>query len=232
MSDPVDPQGLFSAVVNGEDETVVAGIKAALAAGMAATDILNDTLIPAMNEVGRLFELKEFYIPEMMLAAGAMAAGVAVLKPLLAGAGVGSAGRVAIGTVKGDLHDMGKNLVIMMLEGAGFEVLDLGVDVPAEGFVQAARNGYRLICLSAMLTTTMRNMKLTLEALQAAGVRDEVKVMVGGAPLSAYYAQQIGADGYAHDAGGAVPEARRLLAAEAVADQAPQAEARSESGGT
>src|SRR5690348_4486403 len=162
MSALLDRQQLFAAVVNGEDEAVVAGVQAALAEGSAATDILNGTLIPAMNEVGRLFELKEFYIPEMMLAAGAMAAGVAVLKPLLVSAGVRSAGRIAFGTVKGDLHDMGKNLVIMMLEGAGFEVLDLGVDVPAEGFVQAARSGYRLICLSAMLTTTMRNMKLTI----------------------------------------------------------------------
>jgi len=209
----MDRQTLFSAVVNGEAEAVEAGVRAALAAGQPATEILNGTLIPAMDEVGRLFELRDFYIPEMMLAASAMAAGVAVLRPLLAGAGERAAGRVAFGTVKGDLHDMGKNLVIMMLEGAGFEVLDLGVDVPPEAFVQAAQSGHRLICLSAMLTTTMRAMKVTIDALQAAGVRGNVKVLIGGAPLSADYAQAIGADGFARDAGAAVREAKRLLAA-------------------
>ena len=151
----------------------------------------------------------------MMFAASAMAAGVAVLKPHLAGGGGSSAGRVAFGTVKGDLHDLGKNLVIMMLEGAGFEVLDLGVDVPPERFVQAAQAGCQLICLSAMLTTTMRQMKLTIDALQAAGLRAPVKVLIGGAPLSEGFAQQIGADGFARDAVAAVREAKRLLAAEA-----------------
>jgi len=210
----MDRQMLFAAVVNGDDNSVVVGVRDALADGVPAAEILNGTLIPAMNEVGRLFEIKEYYIPEMMLAASAMAAGVAVLKPLLAGAGARSAGKLAFGTVKGDLHDMGKNLVIMMLEGAGFEVLDLGVDVPPERFVQAAQAGCRLICLSAMLTTTMRNMQLTIEALQAAGVRDQVKVMIGGAPLSEGYAQLIGADGFARDAGAAVREAKRLLEAQ------------------
>ena len=213
----MDREMLFAAVVNGDDNAVVDGVRDALADGVPAAEILNGTLIPAMNEVGRLFEIKEYYIPEMMLAASAMAAGVAVLKPLLAGAGARSAGKLAFGTVKGDLHDMGKNLVIMMLEGAGFEVLDLGVDVPPERFVQAAQAGCRLICLSAMLTTTMRNMQLTIEALQAAGVRDQVKVMIGGAPLSEGYAQLIGADGFARDAGAAVREAKRLLMAQAEA---------------
>jgi len=213
----MDREMLFAAVVNGDDNSVVDGVRDALADGVPAAEILNGTLIPAMNEVGRLFEIKEYYIPEMMLAASAMAAGVAVLKPLLAGAGARSAGKLAFGTVKGDLHDMGKNLVIMMLEGAGFEVLDLGVDVPPERFVQAAQAGCRLICLSAMLTTTMRNMQLTIEALQAAGVRDQVKVMIGGAPLSEGYAQLIGADGFARDAGAAVREAKRLLMAQAEA---------------
>jgi 5-methyltetrahydrofolate--homocysteine methyltransferase len=219
----MDKQMLFAAVVNGEADSVAGGVRDALANGVSATEILNGTLIPAMNEVGRLFELKEYYIPEMMLAASAMAAGVAVLKPLLAGAGARSPGKLAFGTVKGDLHDMGKNLVIMMLEGAGFEVLDLGVDVPPERFVQAAQVGCRLICLSAMLTTTMRNMKLTIEALQAAGVRDQVKVMIGGAPLSEGYAQLIGADGFARDAGAAVREAKRLLMPEGIAGPAPLA---------
>jgi 5-methyltetrahydrofolate--homocysteine methyltransferase len=209
----MDRQALFNAVVNGEASAVAAGVHDALAAGQTATEILNSILIPAMDEVGRLFETKEYYIPEMMASASAMAAGMAVLKPLLVRSGAPSAGKAAFGTVKGDLHDMGKNLVIMMLEGAGVEVLDLGVDVPPEQFVQAAQAGCRLICLSAMLTTTMRNMKLTIEALQAAGLRDQVKVMIGGAPLNADYAKLIGADGFARDAGAAVPEAKRLLAA-------------------
>ena len=207
----MDKPLLFTAVVHGDADAVVAGVGAALAAGLPATDILNGLLVPAMNEVGRLFELRDYYIPEMMLSASAMAAGVAVLKPLLARAGASSAGKVAFGTVKGDLHDLGKNLVIMMLEGAGFEVLDLGVDVPAERFVQAAQAGCQMICLSAMLTTTMRNMKLTIDALQAAGLRAQVRVLVGGAPLSEGFAQQIGADGFARDAGAAVREAKRLL---------------------
>jgi 5-methyltetrahydrofolate--homocysteine methyltransferase len=211
----MDKQTLFDAVVNGEAVSVAAGVRAALAEGLPASEILNGTLIPAMNEVGRLFEVKDFYIPEMMRAANAMQAGVAVLKPLLAGAGARPAGKLAFGTVKGDLHDIGKNLVVLMLEGAGFEVLDLGVDVHPERFVQAAQAGCRLIGLSAMLSTTMPNIKLTIDALQAAGVRDQVKVMVGGAALTESYAQLIGADGFAGDASAAVREAKHLLNSEA-----------------
>jgi len=207
----MDQQQLFDAVVNGEAGQVVAGVRAAVAGGQPAGEILSGTLIPAMNEVGRLFEIKEFYIPEMMMAANAMAAGVAELKPLLTGPGVHSLARLAFGTVKGDLHDIGKNLVIMMLEGAGFEVLDLGVDVQPERFVEAVHAGYQIIGLSAMITTTMANMKMTIDALQTAGVRGQVKVMVGGAPLTASYAQLIGADGFAGDASAAVREAKRLL---------------------
>ena len=217
----MDTQKLFDAVVNGEAEAVVAGVHAALADGVPASEILNGTLIPAMNEVGRLFEIKDYYIPEMMLAADAMQSGLAVLKPLLASASAPSAGKLAFGTVKGDLHDIGKNLVVMMLEGAGFEVLDLGVDVYPERFVQAAQAGCRLIGLSAMLTTTMSNMKLIIDALQAAGLRDQVKVMVGGAPLSESYAQSIGADGFAGDANAAVREAKRLLNWEAQGKSVP-----------
>ncbi len=204
-------QSLFDAVVNGEDKSVVAGVQAALASGVPADQILNGTLVPAMNEVGRLFEIKDYYIPEMMLAASAMQAGVAVLKPQLAGMGGGSAGKLAFGTVKGDLHDIGKNLVVMMLEGAGYEVLDLGVDVKPERFVQAAQSGCQLIGLSAMLTTTMGNMAVTIDALKAAGVRGQVKVLVGGAPLTQDYAEHIGADGYAGDASAAVRTTRQLL---------------------
>jgi 5-methyltetrahydrofolate--homocysteine methyltransferase len=207
----MDQQKLFDAVVNGEAEVVVAAVREAVAAGQPAAEILTGTLIPAMNEVGRLFEIKDFYIPEMMLAANAMAAGLAVLKPLLTGPGAQSAGKVALGTVKGDLHDIGKNLVIMMLEGAGFEVIDLGVDVTPERFVQAAQSGCQLIGLSAMITTTMPNMKVTIDALQAAGVRDQIKVIVGGAPLTASFAELIGADGFAGDASSAVREVKRLL---------------------
>jgi 5-methyltetrahydrofolate--homocysteine methyltransferase len=209
----MDQQMLFDAVVNGETEQVIAGVRDALFAGRSPDAILQDTLIPAMNEVGRLFEIKEYYIPEMMLSASAMAQGVAVLRPLLAGSGTRSAGKLAFGTVKGDLHDIGKNLVVMMLEGAGYEVLDLGVDVHPEAFVQAAQNGCQLIGLSAMLTTTMPNMKLTMDALEAAGVRAGVKVMIGGAPLNADYAALIGADGFASNASTAVREAKRLLQA-------------------
>ena len=209
----MDNQTLFDAVVNGNDEAVAEGVRAALAEGAAAADLLNGVLIRAMDEVGRLFELREFYIPEMIAAAGAMAAGVAVLKPhLAAAAGARTAGRAAIGTVKGDLHDLGKNLVTMMLEGAGFEVQDLGVDVPPQRFVQAAQEGAQLICLSALLTTTMRQMKLTFDGLQAAGLRGQVKVLIGGAPISEDFAHLIGADGFARDAGAAVREAKRLLA--------------------
>jgi len=207
----MDEQKLFDAVVNGEAPVVVSGVQAALAAGRPPEEILNGTLIPAMNEVGRLFEIKDFYIPEMMLAANAMAAGLKVLKPLLQGGSAHAGGKLAFGTVKGDLHDIGKNLVVMMLEGAGFEVLDLGVDVPPERFVQAAQAGCRLIGLSAMLTTTMPNMQVTMDALREAGVRDQVKVLVGGAALTEHFATLIGADGFAGDATAAVREAERLL---------------------
>ncbi|MEP7359932.1 MAG: corrinoid protein [Anaerolineales bacterium] len=205
-------QSLSDAVVNGQAEAVAAGVTAALAEGVPAGEILNGTLIPAMDEVGCLFESKEFYIPEMLMAANAMQAGVTVLKPQLRAAGARSEGKLALGSVKGDLHDIGKNLVIMMLEGAGFEVVDLGVDVPPERFVQAVRDGCQLIGLSAMLTTTMSNMRLTVEALRAAGLRERALVIIGGAPLTQDYAEQIGADGYAGDASNAVRAVKQLLA--------------------
>ena len=208
----MDLKTLYDAVVNGELEAVEDGVRAALAAGVTADKILSETLIPAMGEVGRLFEAQEFYVPEMLISARAMQAGVNILRPLLAEAGIASAGKLAFGTVKGDLHDIGKNLVIMMLEGAGFEVTDLGVDVAPDKFVQAARDGAQLIGMSAMLTTTMPNMKVTIDALKEAGVRNRVKVMIGGAPLTQAYAEQIGADGYTPDASSAVRKAKALLA--------------------
>jgi 5-methyltetrahydrofolate--homocysteine methyltransferase len=208
----MDLKTLYQAVINGEQEAVEAGVRAALAAGVAADKILSQALIPAMGEVGRLFEAQEYYVPEMLISARAMQAGLNILRPLLAESGVQPVGKVVFGTVKGDLHDIGKNLVIMMMEGAGFQVTDLGVDVPAEKFVQAARDGVQLIGMSAMLTTTMPNMRVTIDALKAAGVRERVKVMVGGAPLTQVYADQIGADGYTPDASAAVRRAKELLA--------------------
>ena len=203
---------IYEYVIDGNAPQVQAGVQAALAQGLSADVILNQALIAAMNEVGKRFEEGEFFVPEMLIAARAMQAGLALLKPQLAESGVKAAGTVAIGTVKGDLHDIGKNLVAMMLEGAGFEVQDLGVDVTPEAFVKAAQNGAQVIGMSALLTTTMNNMKSILQALQEAGVRGQVKVVIGGAPVTEAYAQQIGADAYAPDASGAVRTVRSLLA--------------------
>ena len=207
----MDLKTLYDAVVNGEIDEVAEGVKAALAAGEAPDRILNEALIPAMAEVGRLFEQQEYYVPEMLISAEAMRGGLGLLKPLLAAAGAITGPRVVFGTVKGDLHDIGKNLVIMMLEGAGFQVTDLGVDVQPDKFIAAVKGGAQLIGMSAMLTTTMPNMKVTIDALREAGVRDQVKVMVGGAPLTQLYADQIGADGYSPDASAAVRKARELV---------------------
>jgi 5-methyltetrahydrofolate--homocysteine methyltransferase len=171
-------------------------------------------MVAAMGEVGRLFEEGEYFVPEMLISARAMQAGLGVLKPHLVNANIKSAGKVLAGTVKGDLHDIGKNLVCMMLEGAGFEIQDLGTDVTPDKFVKAVQaSGADVIALSALLTTTMPNMKATIEALKAAGVREQVKVMVGGAPVTETYAAQIGADGYAPDASRAVSLAKTLVAA-------------------
>jgi 5-methyltetrahydrofolate--homocysteine methyltransferase len=204
-------QAIFQAIHDGDVAGSVAGVKAALQKGENPAVILNDGMIAAMSQVGKLFEEGEFYVPEMLIAARAMQAGLAVLKPQLAEAKVKSAGKVVVGTVKGDLHDIGKNLVAMMLEGAGFEVLDLGTDVGPDKFVAAVKDAQPdIVAMSALLTTTMPNMKNTLEALNAAGLRARVKVMVGGAPLTDVYARQIGADGYAADASRAVALARSL----------------------
>jgi 5-methyltetrahydrofolate--homocysteine methyltransferase len=203
---------IYENVIEGNAPQVQAGVQAAMAQGVAADVILNQALIAAMNEVGKRFEEGEFFVPEMLIAARAMQAGLNLLKPQLSESGVKSAGSVAIGTVKGDLHDIGKNLVAMMLEGAGFEVQDLGVDVTPEAFVKAAQNGVQVIGMSALLTTTMNNMKATIQALQDSGVRSQVKVVIGGAPVTEAFAQQIGADAYAPDASGAVRTVRGLLA--------------------
>jgi 5-methyltetrahydrofolate--homocysteine methyltransferase len=208
----MDLKTLYDAVVNGEVEAVAQGVHAALAQQIPAEMILNEALISAMAEVGRLFEAQEYYVPEMLISARAMQGGLNILRPLLVASGMKPAGKVVFGTVKGDLHDIGKNLVMMMLEGAGYQVIDLGVDVPPDKFIQAAKDGAQLIGMSAMLTTTMSNMKVTIDALTTAGVRNQVKIMVGGAPLTQAYAEQIGADGYSPDASAAVRKAKELLA--------------------
>jgi 5-methyltetrahydrofolate--homocysteine methyltransferase len=189
-------------------------VNAALEEGVSAPEILNEGLIKAMAEVGRLFEEGEYFVPEMLIAARAMKAGLAILKPKLIDADVKPVGKVAAGTVKGDLHDIGKNLVCMMLEGAGFEIVDLGTDVSPEKFVDAVTSqGVDVIAMSALLTTTMPNMKNTVDALEEAGIRGAVKVMIGGAPVTQAYADEIGADGYAPDASRAATLARQLLGA-------------------
>lgn len=204
---------IYEYVIDGDARQVQAGVKEALEQGVAAEVILNQALIGAMNEVGRRFEEGEFFVPEMLVAARAMQAGLALLKPQLVESGVKAAGKVAIGTVKGDLHDIGKNLVAMMLEGAGFEVRDLGVDVTPETFIKAAQDGADVIGMSALLTTTMNNMQSTLQALQAAGLREQVKVIIGGAPVTGEFAHKIGADAYAPDASSAVRIVNQLLSA-------------------
>jgi 5-methyltetrahydrofolate--homocysteine methyltransferase len=199
-------------VMEGDVTSVKANVQAAIDAGIPVSDILNDGMIAAMAEVGHLFEEGECFVPEMLIAARAMQTGLALLKPHLKKAEVVSAGKVVVGTVKGDLHDIGKNLVAMMLEGAGFEIIDLGTDVPAEKFVEAVRNqGAQIVAMSALLTTTMPSIDNTIKALNAAGLRGQVKVMIGGAPVTQNYADQIGADGFAPDASRAVATAKELM---------------------
>ena len=207
----MDLKALYEHVIEGEAAEVEAGVQAALDAGINPNTILNEGLIAAMDEVGRRFEEGEYFVPEMLIAARAMQTGLRLLKPHLVSGETVSAGKVAIGTVKGDLHDIGKNLVAMMLEGAGFEVTDLGVDVSADSFVKAVQSGVQVIGMSALLTTTMSNMAVTVEALKSAGLRDKVKIMIGGAPVTQDYANQIGADAFAPDASSAVRTARQLL---------------------
>jgi len=203
---------IYQNVIDGQAPAVESGVKAALSQGEAPDVILNQGLIAAMDEVGKRFEEGDFFVPEMLIAARAMQAGLKILKPLLTEVGVKAAGKVAIGTVKGDLHDIGKNLVAMMLEGAGFEVKDLGTDVTPQAFVQAAQEGAQIIGMSALLTTTMSSMQGTIEAIKAAGLRDKVKVIIGGAPVTEAYAKQIGADAYAPDASSATRVVRQLFA--------------------
>jgi 5-methyltetrahydrofolate--homocysteine methyltransferase len=200
-------------VIKGDQEHAGGKVKDALDEKIAPDKILKEALISAMGEVGDRFEKGEFYVPEMLIAARAMQAGLAVLKPRLVEEGIPTAGKVIIGTVKGDLHDIGKNLVAMMLEGAGFEIIDLGTDVPPQKFGEAVReHGAEIVGMSALLTTTMQAMRSTIEAMDDMGVRDEVKIIIGGAPVTDAFAKEIGADGYAPDASRAVTLAKTLMA--------------------
>ena len=206
-----DLQALADSVIAGKRDDVAKMTQAAVDEGVAPADIINDGLIAGMAVVGEKFKNNEFYVPEVLIAARAMKNGMEVLRPKLVETGVEPVAKVAIGTVRGDLHDIGKNLVAMMMEGAGFEIIDLGVDVKPEQFVEAVNNGAGLVCLSALLTTTMPAMGETINALKAAGARDNCKVMIGGAPVTQNYADEIGADGYAPDAASAVDSAKKLL---------------------
>ncbi len=205
-------QKIATNLYQGKAEEVAELVQQALDQGMTPVEVLNGGLIAGMDEVGRDFKAGQLYVPEVLIAARAMQAGMNVLRPLLAESDVPSVGKYVIGTVQGDLHDIGKNLVKMMLEGAGFETIDLGVDVKPDDFVAAVREHQpKLLGMSALLTTTMPGMKATIEALEEAGLRDTVKVMVGGAPVTEAFAEQIGADAYAPDAATAVDVARRLI---------------------
>ena len=201
---------LYNAILEGQRDVAKQEVEQALAEGVDPAVVL-DAMVTAMSEVGRLFEEGEYFVPEMLIAARAMKTGMEILKPKLVDADIQPAGKIIAGTVKGDLHDIGKNLVCMMLEGAGFQVVDLGSDVSPDAFVTAVKEHKPdFLAMSALLTTTMPNMQTTIDALKEAGVRDDVKVLIGGAPITDAYAEKIGADGYAADASRAVKLAKSL----------------------
>ena len=204
---------LYSAILNGDAKKAHAATEVALAAGAQPMELIADSMVPAMNEVGRLFEAEEYFVPELLLAGRAMKSAMELLRPLMIAAGQKLSTRVVIGTVKGDLHDIGKNIVASMLEGSGFEVIDLGADVSPENFVAAVEERKpQVVCMSALLTVTMPAMKTTIDALKTAGLRAQVKVLIGGAPVTSQYAREIGADGYSENASGAVSLVKNLLA--------------------
>lgn len=203
-------QVIFQAVLDGDMDRVSENVQAALDDGLPASDILQNALIAAMEEIGRLFEIGDRYVPEMLVSARAMKTGLSILEPILADSNVEPVGKVVIGTVKGDHHDIGKNLVAMMLEGSGFEIVDLGIDVSPEQFVAALQNDVDILGLSTLLTTTVPSMENTIKAVEAAGLRERVKVMVGGAPITLEHSQRISADGFASDASQAVTLAKSL----------------------
>jgi len=205
-------EAIYQGIIDGDMGTVQVKTEEGIASEAGPERILNEALVPAMAEVGHRFEIGEFFVPEMLIAARAMKAGMTVIKPKLIEQDVKPVGKVLIGTVKGDLHDIGKNLVAMMLEGAGFEIQDAGVDVGPEQFVESLREGSAdILAMSALLTTTMPTMKATIDALREAGLRDQVKVIIGGAPITDAFAKEIGADGTAQDAGQAARLATSLL---------------------
>ncbi|HHU64226.1 MAG TPA: cobalamin-binding protein [Clostridiales bacterium] len=207
-----DFRAIADALKAGNAPKVKELVEAAVEEGVEPSKIVNEALIVGMGEIGVLFKNNEVYVPEVLIAARAMHAGLDVVKPLMADQDVATAGKVVLGTVKGDLHDIGKNLVGMMLEGAGFEVIDLGIDVPPHKFVEAVKKDKpHIVGMSALLTTTMPAMKQTIEAIEAAGLRDEVKIMVGGAPVTQNFSDEIGADGYAPDAASAADLAKELV---------------------
>jgi corrinoid protein of di/trimethylamine methyltransferase len=209
-----DLQKLHDAILNGNFKIARDVTQQALDEGADPAVLVHDTMIPAMNEVGRRYEANEYFVPELLIAARAMKASLELIRPLLAARGAEPVARVVIGTVQGDLHDIGKNLVAAMLEGAGFEVVDLGVDVPPEKFAAAVQEkNASMVALSALLTTTMYSMKAVIEKLNSSGLRGKVKVIIGGAPVTQKYADEIGADGYSNNANAAVALARKLLAA-------------------
>ena len=208
-----DLNAIAENLIKGQAPKVKELVQKAVDEKIPAADILRQGLIKGMGVVGEKFKNNEFYVPEVLIAARAMKAGMEILRPLLAEAKIEPLGRAAIGTVKGDLHDIGKNLVAMMLEGAGFEIIDLGIDVSPEKFIEAVREKKaQIVCMSALLTTTMPSMKTTIEAVKEAGLREKVKVLIGGAPVTENYANEVGADGYAPDAASAADRAKELIA--------------------
>jgi len=205
-------EDLKESVIAGNESKVVKYTQQALDEGVDLEEILNTGFIPGMEIVGNMFQANEIYVPEMLMSARAMKAGMKILEPLLTKAGIEPIGKVVIGTVKGDLHDIGKNLVAMMLEGAGFEVIDAGVDITPQKFMDLVKeNKPDILCLSALLTTTMGEIKKVIDAFKENGLRDDIKIMVGGAPLTDDYSKEIGADGYSPDAASAVLLAKKLV---------------------
>jgi corrinoid protein of di/trimethylamine methyltransferase len=211
-SEATPEERLFQAILNGKSDDAASATKEAIALNIAPQDLINGQMIRAMSEVGQRFQDGKAFVPQLLMAGRAMKAALELLKPLLAGSASTSLGKVVIGTVKGDLHDIGKNLVASMLEGCGFEVVNIGIDVSADTFIKAVReNQPDILCMSALLTTTMGYMKEVIDALERAGIRDQVKVMVGGAPVTQGFADEIGADGYSDNANSAVTVAKQLL---------------------
>jgi len=204
---------LYDAILTGNLNLSVSTTQEAIAEGLNPQTVINDYMVKAMEEMGARFESGKAFVPNLLMSARAMKGSLELLKPLLKSDGSESAGKVVIGTVKGDLHDIGKNLVASMLEGCGFEVINLGVDVSSEKFVEAIKeHNADVICMSALLTTTMNYMKEVVAAVEAAGLKDQVKIMIGGAPLNMNFANQIGADGYSDNANSAVQTAKELMA--------------------